>query len=105
VDYVDNYCERVAPGLWGEPANALTNVAFLIACGLLFWLLVRQPSRVPVTVWLLPVTTAVVGLCRRQLHSDPVLAGAIALTNTLPKNRLRTCEPSAAGESIAVDVP
>lgn len=68
MDYVDNYCERVAPGLWGEPANALTNVAFLIASGLLLWLLSRQRGRVPVSVWLLPVTTGVVGLCSLAFH-------------------------------------
>lgn len=68
MDHVDNYCERVAPGLWGEPANALTNVAFLIASGLLVWLLSRQSRRVPVSIWLLPLTTAVVGLCSLVFH-------------------------------------
>ena len=29
--YVDGYCERVAPGLWGEPLNAVTNLAFVLA--------------------------------------------------------------------------
>lgn len=28
---VDLYCERTGPGLWAEPANALTNVAFIAA--------------------------------------------------------------------------
>jgi hypothetical protein len=28
---IDLYCERIAPGLWGEPLNALTNAALLIA--------------------------------------------------------------------------
>ena len=28
TDYVDGYCERVAPGLWGEPLNSLSNLAF-----------------------------------------------------------------------------
>lgn len=69
MDHVDNYCERVAPGLWGEPANALTNVAFLIASGVLFWLLSRQPRRVPVGLWLLPAATAVVGLCSLAFHT------------------------------------
>jgi antibiotic biosynthesis monooxygenase (ABM) superfamily enzyme len=69
VDHVDNYCERVGPGLWGEPANALTNVAFLIASGVLFWLLSRQPRSVPVGLWLLAATTAVVGLCSLTFHT------------------------------------
>ena len=30
-DYIDLYCERTAAGLWGEPLNALTNLAFLLA--------------------------------------------------------------------------
>jgi hypothetical protein len=29
--YVDNYCERLAPGFWGEPLNAVSNVAFVLA--------------------------------------------------------------------------
>ena len=30
-DYIDIYCERVAPGLWAEPLNAVTNLSFIIA--------------------------------------------------------------------------
>jgi hypothetical protein len=36
--YVDAYCERVAPGLLGEPLNAVTNIAFFIAA----WLVLRR---------------------------------------------------------------
>lgn len=28
--FVDGYCERTAPGLWDEPLNAVTNLAFII---------------------------------------------------------------------------
>lgn len=28
---VDLYCERTEPELWAEPANALTNLAFVAA--------------------------------------------------------------------------
>ncbi len=28
---LDLYCERLGPGLWAEPVNALTNAAFLLA--------------------------------------------------------------------------
>ena len=28
---VDIYCERLGPGFWAEPVNALTNLAFLLA--------------------------------------------------------------------------
>jgi len=34
--YVDGYCERVAPGIWGEPLNSLSNLAFLVAA-VLVW--------------------------------------------------------------------
>lgn len=27
---VDNYCERLEPGLWAEPWNAVTNLAFIL---------------------------------------------------------------------------
>jgi hypothetical protein len=36
TDYVDGYCERVGPGLWGEPLNDLSNLAFLLAA-VLVW--------------------------------------------------------------------
>jgi len=39
--YVDLYCERLAPGLLGEPLNALSNVAFFIAA----WLVARDARR------------------------------------------------------------
>jgi hypothetical protein len=30
-DPIDAYCERLGPGLWAEPLNALSNLAFLLA--------------------------------------------------------------------------
>ena len=36
TDYVDGYCERIGPGLWGEPLNSLSNLAFLVAA-VLVW--------------------------------------------------------------------
>lgn len=67
--YTDNYCERVAPGMLGEPANALSNLAFLLASALLIWLLARQRRRAPADVWLLPVLLGVVGLCSLAFHT------------------------------------
>ncbi len=34
-DYIDIYCERTAAGLWDEPLNTLTNLAFVLAAALL----------------------------------------------------------------------
>jgi hypothetical protein len=38
LGYIDLYCERTAPGLWGEPFNVLSNLAFLLAA----WRLCRS---------------------------------------------------------------
>jgi hypothetical protein len=33
---IDIYCERTDPGLWSEPANAITNAAFLVAAAIVW---------------------------------------------------------------------
>lgn len=30
-EFIDIYCERLGPGFWAEPLNALTNISFFIA--------------------------------------------------------------------------
>ncbi|WP_417767541.1 ceramidase domain-containing protein [Stappia sp.] len=47
---VDAYCERLDPGLWAEPVNALTNAAFLVAA-VAAWVAWRtdQRRKVPFT--------------------------------------------------------
>ena len=37
---IDGYCERLGPGYWAEPVNALTNLAFVLAA-LVMWLRTR----------------------------------------------------------------
>jgi hypothetical protein len=72
---IDGYCERLGPGLWAEPANALTNLAFLLAAGLLAG---RIRGRAPVSVWLMPVLIGVVGLCSLSFHTFATrLTGAL----------------------------
>ncbi|MFC2969682.1 ceramidase domain-containing protein [Acidimangrovimonas pyrenivorans] len=46
TEAVDGYCERLDPGLWAEPVNALTNLAFLVAAAVM-WRRVRglAPAR------------------------------------------------------------
>jgi hypothetical protein len=34
VAAVDLYCERVGPGLWAEPLNALSNLGFVVVAAL-----------------------------------------------------------------------
>lgn len=49
MDYIDIYCERLAPGLWAEPLNALTNLAFFIAAGAA-WHLARRQQSLPISI-------------------------------------------------------
>ncbi|GAA3191701.1 hypothetical protein ACFO1B_41140 [Dactylosporangium siamense] len=78
--YVDSYCERTAPGLWNEPANAVSNLAFLVAAGLLVWRLAATARsggpRAPGSVWLLPVLLGVVGGCSLSFHTFATTATA-----------------------------
>ena len=65
--YVDLYCERLAPGLAGEPLNALSNAAFFIAA----WLLARDARRLCASSadrWLLVVLIASVGVGSTTFH-------------------------------------
>jgi hypothetical protein len=36
TEVIDAYCERLGPGFWAEPVNALTNLAFLLGA-VLVW--------------------------------------------------------------------
>ncbi|WP_158842718.1 hypothetical protein [Saccharothrix deserti] len=65
MDHVDAYCERLAPGLWAEPLNAVSNAAFLIAAALLWW---RHRPR-PKSLRALPVLLALVGLGSLSFHT------------------------------------
>jgi hypothetical protein len=63
MNAVDGYCERLGPGLWAEPLNAVSNLAFLIASAVLlarFW---RGGPRT------LPILLGVVGLCSLSFHT------------------------------------
>ncbi|GIF71293.1 hypothetical protein [Asanoa siamensis] len=68
---MDGYCERLGPGLWAEPLNAVSNVAFLIASAALLTLLARRPSVPPPSLgsWALPALLGVVGLCSLVFHT------------------------------------
>ena len=33
---IDAYCERIGPGFWAEPLNALSNLAFILAAAILW---------------------------------------------------------------------
>ncbi|HTJ38833.1 MAG TPA: hypothetical protein VL738_36855 [Dactylosporangium sp.] len=75
MNAVDGYCERLGPGLWAEPLNAVSNVAFLIASAVL---LARYWRGGPRT---LPILLGVVGLCSLSFHT--FATGATAALDSL----------------------
>ena len=42
--YIDQYCERVAPGIWAEPLNFWSNFAFILVACVLYYLRRQQPG-------------------------------------------------------------
>ena len=69
--YIDLYCERTGPGLWAEPVNALTNLAFLAAALLLARLILRGPParRRDTACWLLAGLVFVIGVGSGLFHT------------------------------------
>jgi hypothetical protein len=61
---VDGYCERLEPGLWAEPWNALTNLAFLVAA---LWVWRRSAGVMPVRV--LAAILFVIGIGSGLFHT------------------------------------
>lgn len=44
--YIDNYCERLLPGFWDEPLNAISNLAFWLAAWVVWrWRQRESPGR------------------------------------------------------------
>lgn len=41
-DFIDIYCERLGPGFWAEPLNAITNLSFFAAAVFAFLLARRE---------------------------------------------------------------
>jgi hypothetical protein len=66
---VDLYCERVDPGLWSEPVNALTNVAFFLAAWATWNLARRAQAAVSTGSWLLVVLLVTIGIGSSVFHT------------------------------------
>ncbi len=67
TDPVDIYCERLGPGLWAEPFNALSNLGFILA-GL--WLLTRAARRgEPASVRVLAGLIVLIGIASAAFHT------------------------------------
>lgn len=65
---VDIYCERLGTGLWAEPLNALTNLAF-IAAAWFIWLLASRRDALSARALLLAVLVATVGVGSGLFHT------------------------------------
>ena len=65
---VDIYCERTDPGLWAEPVNALTNIAFFLAA-FIGWFAARRAGRLDRWTWTLIVLVALVGVGSSLFHT------------------------------------
>lgn len=78
---VDAYCERTDASLWSEPANAITNLGFLLAAWLLWREIERlrpQDGSVPPSVAALPALLALVGVCSFLFHTLATLWAGLA---------------------------
>jgi hypothetical protein len=53
---IDSYCERLGPGFWTEPLNAVTNAAFIAAAFYALVLWRRAGARDWPALWLIAVT-------------------------------------------------
>jgi hypothetical protein len=56
---IDSYCERLGPGFWAEPLNAVTNAAFIAAALYALMLWRRAGARDWPALWLIAVTFVV----------------------------------------------
>ncbi|HPR05246.1 MAG: ceramidase domain-containing protein [Zoogloeaceae bacterium] len=63
---LDVYCERTDAGLWAEPVNALTNLAFLLVA---VWLLRRMDRRTPADLRVLAGLIGAVGVGSGVFHT------------------------------------
>jgi hypothetical protein len=62
------YCERVGPGLFAEPLNAVTNIAFLFAAWAA-WSLARRRARSALAdIWMLIALSIVIGIGSSLFH-------------------------------------
>ena len=65
------YCERLGPGIWAEPINALTNLAFLVAAFAAFavWRLADQCRSLSVVTGLLIGLMVAIGIGSGLFHT------------------------------------
>src|SRR6185503_2179599 len=63
---IDAYCERIDPGLFAEPLNALSNVAFFIAA--IWGAKAARAARADWPVWVLVILVGLIGAGSLAFH-------------------------------------
>jgi hypothetical protein len=80
---IDLYCERLVPGLWAEPVNALSNLGF-IAVAIAILVVQRRSGRRDLFVTLLALLVLAIGVGSFLFHTFAnrwsVLADVIPIT-------------------------
>jgi hypothetical protein len=67
-NYIDIYCERTMPGLWSEPFNAISNVAFFIAAWAI-WRLAQRQRQIQVSTKVLASLAIAIGIGSTLFHT------------------------------------
>lgn len=67
-EFLDYYCERLMPGLWDEPLNAVSNIAFIVAA-FFIWRLAKQKNRLIPAVNLLIFLAVLIGIGSGLFHT------------------------------------
>lgn len=66
-DYIDIYCERIAPGVWAEPLNVVSNVSFLIAAWAI-WRLAQRQRKTTIGILILITFAISIGVGSTLFH-------------------------------------
>jgi Ceramidase len=66
--YIDLYCERILPGLLGEPLNALSNLSFFVAAWAI-WRLAQYQMKEPLSIWILITLAIAIGTGSTLFHT------------------------------------
>ncbi len=65
---IDLYCERLGPGLWAEPLNAVTNLGYLVAAWV-SWRLIQRSGQGSGALTFLVVVMALIGIGSGLFHT------------------------------------
>lgn len=67
--YIDSYCERVEPGLWSEPLNLVSNLAFIVGPLVLALMAHQRKIPLPQNCRWAGLLSILVGVASASFHS------------------------------------